>query len=129
MRLLPYVVLIGLAVYALIDLWRSSPAERGGLHPAAWVAIIVLLPVIGPIAWIALSRYLRAGPDGRPAPRSPGSPGPVPPMPGRGAPPRRRGPVAPDDDPEFLWRLERDSRRRKQAGRQDRPDDDGPTQG
>jgi hypothetical protein len=108
MRLLPYVVPIGLAIYALIDLARSQPPERGGLHPAAWVALILFLPVLGPIAWIVLSRYLRSESGGAPArPTGPSRPGP-----GRGVP-RRRGPVAPDDDPDFLWRLERDSRRRR----------------
>ena len=32
-----------------------------------------------------------------------------------GATQQRRRPVAPDDDPEFLWRLARDARRRKKA--------------
>jgi hypothetical protein len=113
-RVLVYVVPVALAIYALIDLWRSRPEERAGLHPALWAAIIVLLPVLGPIAWILTSVYLRyqnraAGGPGRG--QRPARGGPA--RPGR--PPRRQGPVAPDDDPDFLWRLERE-RRRREAG-------------
>lgn len=100
-RLLVYVVPVALAVYALIDLWRSEVRERAGLHPALWVAVIVLLPVVGPIAWIIISRTRRAG-----APRTTGGP---PSRPGR---PARKAPLPPDDDPDFLWRLEQERRRR-----------------
>lgn len=113
-RVLVYVVPLALAIYALIDLWRSRPEERSGLHPALWAAIIVLLPVLGPLSWILTSVYLRA------QTRAAGGPGraqrPVrgPVRPTRA--PRRRGPVAPDDDPDFLWRLERERRRREAGG-------------
>lgn len=104
-RALPYVIPIALALFALIDLSRSTSVERAEIHPAAWVAIIVLLPVIGPVAWIAVSRQRAA------AARSAGTAGPSRPGPARPKP-RRTGPVAPDDDPDFLWRLEQDRRRR-----------------
>lgn len=110
-RALPYIVPIALALFALLDLWRSTQVERAQIHPAAWVAII-LLPVIGPVAWIVVSRSRRsrAG-TGSPAPGRPGPAGPA------GRRPTRSGPVAPDDDPDFLWRLEQEQRRRaKGAG-------------
>lgn len=103
-RALVYVIPIALAIFALFDLARSLPEERAGIRRWAWVAIIVLLPVLGPIVWIAVSRNSRA----------PSRPGPTPPGPTRGPlrpPTRRPGPVAPDDDPEFLWRLEQQRRR------------------
>ena len=100
-RALPYIVPIALALYALIDLSRSQVVERAGIRPLAWVAMIVLLPVVGPVAWIAVSRSRRVGGTSRPA--SPGRPS----MPGGPVRPTRRpGPVAPDDDPDFLWRLD-----------------------
>lgn len=124
-RALPYIVPLALALFALIDLSRSSSVERAEIHPAAWVAIIVLLPVIGPIAWIAVSRTRSAA-----ARNASGGTTPPRPVPGRPGPrPRRTGPVAPDDDPDFLWRLERDQRRRTQAGgegSEDPGDDDAP---
>lgn len=99
-RALPYVVPIALALFALIDLSRSAVVERAGIHPAGWVAIIVLLPVVGPIAWIAVSRSRSR--DARAA----SAPGP-------GLPRRHRpGPVAPDDDPDFLRGLDRGRRPR-----------------
>ncbi|MBC7290912.1 MAG: PLDc_N domain-containing protein [Actinotalea sp.] len=109
-RVLIYVVPVALAIYALIDLWRSRREERAGLHPALWVAIIVLLPVLGPVSWIFTSLYLRSQMRGAGGPARPSRPI----RPGR--PPRRQGPVAPDDDPDFLWRLERERRRREQGG-------------
>ncbi len=111
LRALPYIVPLALALYALIDLSRSRPVERADLHPAAWVAIIVLLPVIGPVAWIVVSRGRRRA-DGTPVPGArPTRPGPT----GGGRPVRRRGPVAPDDDPDFLWRIEQEQRRRRRS--------------
>lgn len=114
-RALPFILPVALALYAMIDLSRSTAAERAGLHPAAWAAIILLLPVVGPIAWIAVSISQRhaqgapAGPASGPHGTSAGSPS------GRARPARRSGPVAPDDDPEFLWRLEMQQRRRRRT--------------
>lgn len=99
MRALVYVVPIALAIYALFDLARSLPEERAGVQPWAWVLAILLLPVLGPVVWLFVSRS--ASPRPRPdAPRGPFRP-----------PTRPSGPVAPDDDPDFLWRLEQERRR------------------
>lgn len=113
-RVLVYVVPVALAIYALIDLWRSRPEERAGLHPAVWAAIIVLLPVLGPLAWIFTTVYLRAQMRAAGGPSRTQRPARGPVRPGRA--PRRQGPVAPDDDPDFLWRLERERRRREAGG-------------
>lgn len=114
LRALVYIVPVALALYALIDLSRSEAVERADIHRAAWVALIVLLPVIGPVTWILISRSRRAPasrptPGSRPAPPNGPRPGPA----GRVWPVRRPGPVAPDDDPDFLWRLEQQQRRRR----------------
>jgi hypothetical protein len=105
MKALVYVVPIAVAIFALFDLARSEVRERAGIHPIAWAAVIVLLPVIGPLVWILVSRLQRQ--DG--AARPPSQNGPFPTR-----PPRRTGPVAPDDDPDFLWKL--DQQRRRQDG-------------
>lgn len=85
-----------LVVYALVDCLRARGSEVRGVPKALWVALIVLLPAIGALAW------LLAGREKGPA-----------------APPTRRGrPVAPDDDPEFLWRLEQERRRGGPGGQQ-----------
>ena len=102
-RLMVYVVPLALAIYALIDLSRSEPSERAGIRPLGWVAIIVLLPVVGPVTWIVVSRI--QGTAGGGAARRPSGPTP------RTWPVRRPGPRAPGDDPDFLWRLEQQRRR------------------
>lgn len=99
MRYLPFLVAIGLVVYTVIDVVRSDDETRQGVHPALWVAFMVVLPVIGSLAWLAVRR-----PPRRRTARGPGI-GRVP-----------RAPVAPDDDPEFLWRLEEEQRRRAREG-------------
>ena len=116
-RALVYVVPIALAIYALFDLARSLPEERAGIRRWAWVLVVVLLPVLGPLTWILVSRYARAQGGSPQRPARPARPGGPTPHAGR-----RRGPVAPDDDPEFLWRLEQ--QRRRAAG--EPPATDGP---
>lgn len=79
---------LGLTLYAVIDCIRTDEREIRGVPKVVWVLIILLVTVVGPIAWIL------AGRD-----RS--SPGPI---------RRQPGPVAPDDDPEFLRRIEQQRR-------------------
>ena len=135
MRYLPLVVAFGLLVYAAIDVVRSEPDERNGLPRAAWL-VIVLLPVVGPVVWLVARQQARArGAGGAPRGGSGGSGGgggggggrPKPSGPG---PRRPSGPVAPDDDPEFLWRLEQMQRRaeKERSAGGATPGADGPTQ-
>ncbi|GAB3558084.1 PLD nuclease N-terminal domain-containing protein [Spelaeicoccus albus] len=87
------VIVIAMMIYSVIDCVRRDPAEVRSLPKVAWVAVIILLPAIGTILWFLLGR----GPvDGQ------GPPGGQ-----RG----RRGPVAPDDDPDFLRGLGPSGRR------------------
>ncbi len=83
-RVLPIVVAIALLVYALIDCLQTDSTRFRSLNRVAWVAIVVLIPLIGPILWLVIGKE-RARPQ-RPS----------------GPPPR---PLAPDDDPEFLRHL------------------------
>lgn len=88
-----------LFVFCLFDVIGTDSVLVRNLPKLAWVAVIIILPVIGSVAWLVLGR-----PKG--AALLPGT---------TGAPPRRATsrPVAPDDDPEFLRRIRR-------------PDDDTP---
>ncbi|MFC7878864.1 PLD nuclease N-terminal domain-containing protein [Isoptericola sp. NPDC057391] len=106
--ILPLLV-VGLALYALLDLFGSEEDERGGLPRWLWAVIIVLLPIFGAVAWIIVKQSSRRASGGRGGTSWPGRRGPS-------GPRRPSGPVAPDDDPEFLWRLEQEKRRREREG-------------
>jgi hypothetical protein len=108
MRNLLFLILVGLVVYTIIDVIKSDRDERSGVPAPLWILLILALPVVGSIGWLVASRSARARrPDGG---SSGGGGGTRPTPPSRG-PRRPSGPVAPDDDPEFLWRLAQQQRR------------------
>lgn len=114
-RVLLFLLVIAMAVYAAVDVTNSEEDDRRGLPTGLWLVIVVVLPVLGPVLWFAVSRSQRAARAGGPATgRGTAAPSTGPARP-------QRGPVAPDDDPEFLWRLEQEQRRRKR-------EQDGPTE-
>lgn len=87
MRLvLPIIVALVLAIYAFIDCLQADPAEVRGPRRAVWIAMILLLPIAGPVSWLVARRGMPS--TGRPRTRRPSTP-----------------PVAPDDNPEFLRQL------------------------
>ncbi|WP_067509176.1 PLD nuclease N-terminal domain-containing protein [Actinoplanes sp. TFC3] len=90
---------LALLVVALIDCLSAEEFAIRALPRVAWVFIILLFSPIGAIAWFI------AGRPARPVRMSNGQPW----RPGSGFPeaerPARRGPLAPDDDPEFLRSL------------------------
>ena len=97
-------------VYAFYDALTAPPERVRNLPKAIWLLIVLLLSVIGAIAWLAWGRprpevraRVRQSPFGRQ---------------GHGST-RARRTLAPDDDPEFLRRLDDDLRR-------DNGDDDPP---
>jgi len=107
LRYLPLVVVVAFALYCVFDVLGSDERTRRGLPVPVWLLVVLLLPVVGGVVWLVVSR-------GTPHAGT--------------AQPRGGGPVAPDDDPEFLFRLDQERRRRE---RQDRPQgqQDGPTDG
>ena len=112
------VVLVGLVVYTIIDVVRSEREERYGVSRLLWVALIVLLPVIGSVVWLVVRQQARA----RGAGGGTGGSGGSRPRPSRPGPRKPSGPVAPDDDPEFLWRLAQQQRRAQQERSGGSPD-------
>jgi hypothetical protein len=113
LRNLGVLLIIGLVVYSVLDIVRSDDDERLGAPRVLWVLLVLLVPLFGSVAWIAISRMRRSAQAGGTAPRATG---------GRPVVRRRPGPVAPDDDPDFLRQLDQE-RRRREAG----PSDPGPT--
>jgi hypothetical protein len=82
-----WVVLIGVVVaftvFAIIDLIMTDKSRVRALNKPLWALIILFLPALGGILWLALGKS-------------------------RGGPPRQAKSVAPDDDPAFLKGLGRD---------------------
>ncbi|TNM70035.1 PLDc_N domain-containing protein [Streptomyces sp. NP160] len=85
-------VALVLGIYALVDCLRTTGSQVRGLPVGVWVAVIVLLPVVGPLAWLLAGRT--HGP--RPAPPVSTS--------------RGGAPKGPDDDEDFLRSLDRKHR-------------------
>jgi hypothetical protein len=94
MRYVGTLLLIGLVVYSVIGIVRSTPEERLNVPRPLWVLAVLLFPLIGAVIWIVVSYTHRAGAGGGTVGRRPS-----------------RGPTAPDDDDEFLWRLDEERRR------------------
>ena len=88
-RLIPILLLVlGFTIFAVIDIALMDRSRVRGLPKPAWIALAILLPVVGGVLWLAVGRIRLADIQGG----------------GRVG----RGPIAPDDDPEFLNRLSRD---------------------
>lgn len=107
LRLLFYVVPVAIAVYCTFDVLGADERRRRGVPTWVWVLVVVLAPVVGGVVWLLVSHL---------GLREPGGPA------------RRRGPVAPDDDPEFLFRLEQERRRREAQRRGRSAAADGPAE-
>ncbi|QGV79187.1 PLD nuclease N-terminal domain-containing protein [Streptomyces ficellus] len=85
LRALLYILPLALAIYAFIDCLNTPEDEVKHLPKVAWVFIILLFWVVGPIVWVVGGKQRR--------PRAAG---------GRAG---RSQWVAPDDNPEFLKSL------------------------
>lgn len=128
MPFLIWLVIVGLTLYCLLDVALADPQEVRNLPKVGWLLIVLFFPGFGAIAWLYGGRPTAAratpGGGGEPRRRGPvprGRPG-RPDRPGRppaGAHPTQ--PRGPDDDPEFLRKLDDELRR----GRRDDGGGDG----
>jgi hypothetical protein len=89
MRFLVYIVPIVLLVYCWVEIAQSDPRQVRQLPRGVW-AVMVLIPIAGPVAWLIYGR-----PNGEDVVEATSRPRPRPRV------------VAPDDDPEFLRSLRR----------------------
>ena len=89
-RYLPFIVAAAVLIYTVVDILLIDPSRVKGLPKIVWVLIVLVLPIVGAVLWFLLGRerLSERGPNG----------GAV-----------RRGPRAPDDDPEFLRKLGREA--------------------
>ena len=105
-RVVAVLVVVGVMVYAFVDCLRADARELRRLPRPVWL-IGILVPLVGAIAYLLAGRPLPS--EEEPAVR----------------------PLAPDDDPEFLRRLDLErrrrqadeERRRRQRERRNRPQD------
>lgn len=95
------VLSIALTVFALADCVQTQDDKARGVPKWAWIVLIVLIPWVGPLTWLFVGKERSWGRG------SSGSPGP-----------RRDGPLAPDEDPEFLRKLDEDIRRERRERRE-----------
>lgn len=112
------VVALALTIYTLIESLQT-PRHRVRVMPKiAWIAVIILVPLVGPLLWLFFGRVRKQGPAAQ-----------------------QSRPSAPDDDPEFLrgvefrrrqaQRREEEERKRREQERKNQPkpqkDDDAGT--
>ncbi len=110
MRAALFVLAFALQLYALLDCARTPDENMPARMPKfMWVALIILVPTVGAIAWIIVSRVSAAERRG-------GYVEPTVWSSKEGTSfrrPERPRPLAPDDDTDFLRDLEQDLRRRR----------------
>lgn len=106
-------VFLALWIFCFIDVLTTPEAACRSLPKLAWVFIVLLLPLIGPIAWLVAGHAWDRTrlTTQQPASRADGS---------------RRVPTNPDDDEEFLaglrLRAEEQRRRAREQGERDARD-------
>jgi hypothetical protein len=103
LRVLPFIIEIGLLVYCLIDCIQTDSVLVRNLPKGGWILLIVVLPLVGGIAWLVAGRPERAA-------RTSAAPWPSTATAGFPEYERPR-PLGPDDDPDFRA-AERESDRR-----------------
>lgn len=116
------VLLVVLWAYCIFDVISTEESLIRNMPKILWLVVVILLPSIGAVAWLLLGRPIGAGL--RPGDTSPRRP------PSRPSP----RPLAPDDDPLFLARLDEETRRlraweddlkRREDELRNRDDEDG----
>jgi hypothetical protein len=102
-RALPLLLSLALTIWCLIDCVQTASRDVRYLPKIGWIVVIVLFWVIGPIAWLLAGRPRQAPSGGI-----------------QGG--RRPQPLAPDDDPDFLRRLDWERWRRQRGDETGGPD-------
>jgi hypothetical protein len=92
------VAVLALYIYVMLDLLRAPAADVRLLPKWLWVVVVLLVFLIGPVLYLLVGRPRAEYPPGGGEGGGSGRRGPGP-----------RGPVAPDDDPEFLRRIDEQS--------------------
>jgi hypothetical protein len=91
LRALMYILPLALTIYAFVDCLNTPEDEAKHLPKLAWVFIILLFWIVGPIVWFAAGKTRHAPAGGR--------------TPSEWHRNHRTQWVAPDDNPDFLKSL------------------------
>ena len=107
-----------LLVYCVLNIVTTPEGEVRNLPKLLWLVLVVVLPLVGGIAWLIAGR-----PQG--PPRS------LPYKGNQGVPPEydrpgRAAAFRPEDDEAFLRRLRERAEQQRRAGERPRPSDDDP---
>ncbi|MEV3931899.1 MULTISPECIES: PLD nuclease N-terminal domain-containing protein [unclassified Streptomyces] len=102
LRALIFLLPLALTIFAFIDCLNTPEDEAKHLPKVAWVFIILLFWIVGPVVWLVAGKKRTAPADGR--------------APSEWHRGRRTTWVAPDDNPEFLKSL-KDETGRDETGK------------
>ncbi|MFI9603160.1 MULTISPECIES: PLD nuclease N-terminal domain-containing protein [Streptomyces] len=97
LRVLLYVVPLALTIFAFIDCLNTPEDEAKHLPKVAWVFIILLFWIVGPIVWLAAGKDRRPPANGR--------------TPSEWHQNQRLDYIAPDDNPAFLKSLAEENKK------------------
>lgn len=85
-RVMGVLLALALYIYFIIDVARTPRGTTRNLPKWLWLILVIIIPIVGGVLWWLLGRT----------------------RPDKGGWWRKRGPVAPDDDPRFLRKLDED---------------------
>ena len=94
------ILLVALWAYCIFDVISTDEALMRNMPKVLWLVLVILIPTVGALAWLMLGRPIGAG-------LRPGDTSTRPERQPRPAP----RPLAPDDDPSFLARLDEETKR------------------
>ena len=95
-------LVVGLTIYSVLDIARKDAAQIRALPKAAWILVVILFPVLGPVLWLLFggTRRIRTTGRGFTTPRGTTS--------GQGQQTK-----APDEDEAYLEFLRKQAERRR----------------
>ena len=95
------IAVLALWAYCIFDVISTDESLMRNMPKVLWLIVVIILPTVGSVAWLLLGRPIGAGL--RPGDTSTYTP----------PRPRSPRPLAPDDDPAFLARLDDETKRLK----------------
>jgi hypothetical protein len=121
-RATPFLLLLMLDIFCVIDIISSRDDEVRNLPKIAWLLLVLIFPPIGAVAWLVAGRPQSAG-SGRSPYERPASAFPEYDRPGRAAG------LTPESDEEFLRKIRERAEQQRQKAAEDRKRQQAPEEG